>query len=658
MRIKKNLFLFVMFLVMVFIFSSCGIIPQSPEGKISGRVLIPPSEISKDISGWVPTANAVVTIVDASGVTHTTTTDENGYYSFEGIAVTSNTVITATVELNGDTLVIKDVINQAVAADEQYDAGDMDPESTALALILEALIASGENPSEIDIDDIKSIGIFALLVTLVTSVLEEGKDITEDPDIADMIEDMINPTPPPSPSSPSPTPKPDTTVTITAVQGVTAPTVGQNPVIVITETDQYTGTVSWNPADAAFVYSTVYTATITLTPKTGYTFTGVSADFFSIAGATTTNPADSGVVTAVFSETADETGPVYNQTKESYYITIQKAINNSSINDIIVVSTGTYYENIVIDNKNITLKSSDPADPATVATTIIDGQDQDSVVKFFNGDTSTLEGFTIQNGNEPYYGGGGIFVSGSSPVIRYNIIGDNTDDGVDTGNTGDCGGGICVVDYSEEPHIYENIIIGNKGYYGGGMYIGWGSPLVENNNIKENVSDYDGGGIVVFYSKEEGYCPIIRDNTIEYNKATNASGGGIVVDEKGSAIIENNQIKNNETNINGGGIYISNKSDAEIIGNNIIENNKARYNGGGIYVYSDGIISITSNTINNNIANIDSGSYSGGGIYVEDGSPTIGGATYTDTDNFNTICGNSPDQVDPDNYPNNDYCEG
>ncbi|MFA7204614.1 MAG: carboxypeptidase-like regulatory domain-containing protein, partial [Candidatus Caldatribacteriota bacterium] len=116
MRIKKKLFLFVMFLVMVFILSSCGIIPQSPEGKISGRVLIPPSEISKDITGWVPTANAEVTIVDADGITHTATTDENGYYAFLGIAVNPNTIITATVELNGDTLILKDVIPQAVTA--------------------------------------------------------------------------------------------------------------------------------------------------------------------------------------------------------------------------------------------------------------------------------------------------------------------------------------------------------------------------------------------------------------------------------------------------------------------------------------------------------------------------------------------------------------
>ncbi|MCL1969614.1 MAG: fibrobacter succinogenes major paralogous domain-containing protein, partial [Bacteroidetes bacterium] len=52
-------------------------------------------------------------------------------------------------------------------------------------------------------------------------------------------------------------------------------------------------------------YSTVYTATITITPKTGYTLTGVSEDFFTVAGtsAHATNDANSGVVTAVFPQT-------------------------------------------------------------------------------------------------------------------------------------------------------------------------------------------------------------------------------------------------------------------------------------------------------------------------------------------------------------------
>ncbi|MDO9140563.1 MAG: hypothetical protein Q7U38_09585, partial [Methylobacter sp.] len=97
---------------------------------------------------------------------------------------------------------------------------------------------------------------------------------------------------------------PPTTITLGAIGGVTAPVSGATPVTTVTETAQYTGTVSWSPAHNPFAASTVYTATITLTPKAGFTFDGVTADFFTVAGATSTNAENSGVVTAEFPATA------------------------------------------------------------------------------------------------------------------------------------------------------------------------------------------------------------------------------------------------------------------------------------------------------------------------------------------------------------------
>ena len=97
----------------------------------------------------------------------------------------------------------------------------------------------------------------------------------------------------------------DTTITGTAVAGVTAPVTGATPVTAVTETAEYTGTVAWSGSPSTFASNTAYTATITLTAKSGYTLTGVTADQFTIAGSTSdTNPANSGVITAVFPETA------------------------------------------------------------------------------------------------------------------------------------------------------------------------------------------------------------------------------------------------------------------------------------------------------------------------------------------------------------------
>jgi hypothetical protein len=89
------------------------------------------------------------------------------------------------------------------------------------------------------------------------------------------------------------------------IAGVTVPGKGNVPVATVTETAQYTGTITWSPTDNPFAGSTIYTATITLTPKTGYTLTGVSANFFTVVGTLTpaTNAANSGVITAVFPAT-------------------------------------------------------------------------------------------------------------------------------------------------------------------------------------------------------------------------------------------------------------------------------------------------------------------------------------------------------------------
>jgi len=94
-------------------------------------------------------------------------------------------------------------------------------------------------------------------------------------------------------------------VGIAYISGVTAPVTGGVPVTVINENPQYSGTVQWEPAvSGIFAVSTVYKAKITLTTKTGYTLRGVAADYFKVAGATTTNAADSGEITAIFPATA------------------------------------------------------------------------------------------------------------------------------------------------------------------------------------------------------------------------------------------------------------------------------------------------------------------------------------------------------------------
>lgn len=89
-----------------------------------------------------------------------------------------------------------------------------------------------------------------------------------------------------------------------AITGVTVPVKYAVPADAAIETAEYRAAISWSPAHNSFAASTVYTATITLSPKAGYTLTGVAENFFTVAGAvTTTNGLDAGVITAVFPAT-------------------------------------------------------------------------------------------------------------------------------------------------------------------------------------------------------------------------------------------------------------------------------------------------------------------------------------------------------------------
>lgn len=91
------------------------------------------------------------------------------------------------------------------------------------------------------------------------------------------------------------------------IAGVVAPVAGAIPDSSVTSANGYTGTVAWAGNPATFQPASHYSATITLAPDQGYYFTGVSANFFTVAGATTdTNPANSAVITATFPATGGD----------------------------------------------------------------------------------------------------------------------------------------------------------------------------------------------------------------------------------------------------------------------------------------------------------------------------------------------------------------
>ncbi|MHC4343238.1 MAG: choice-of-anchor Q domain-containing protein [Planctomycetota bacterium] len=196
----------------------------------------------------------------------------------------------------------------------------------------------------------------------------------------------------------------------------------------------------------------------------------------------------------------------------SEYPTIQAAIDAAIPGDKIIVAPGLYFENVEILGKNIILTGTNPTDGAIVASTIIDGNDVNSVVTFSGTESPAciLAGFTITNGRA--YSGGGIYGNHTKATIAHNLITAN----VATGgpNWDGKGGGIFACDGI----IRNNTITNNRALYSGGGVHAY-DGMIESNLIWGNCAEiFGGGGIYCRYNwPDYSSCPTIRNCTIVNN---------------------------------------------------------------------------------------------------------------------------------------------
>lgn len=169
------------------------------------------------------------------------------------------------------------------------------------------------------------------------------------------------------------------------------------------------------------------------------------------------------------------------------FTTIQEGINASADADTVLVYPGTYYENLIMTEKNITLASLEitTGNPQYITSTIIDGQRQESCIFLHDVDDEVLiQGFTIQNGYGSYL-------------------------------TGNDGGGIQAV-YIETGLIKNCYLRQNIGLKGGAFYTALANLTFSGLRITDNSASLGGGAYWDNQSNitfdPENLCDIYNNN--------------------------------------------------------------------------------------------------------------------------------------------------
>ena len=326
------------------------------------------------------------------------------------------------------------------------------------------------------------------------------------------------------------------------------------------------------------------------------------------------------------------------------YSTIQAAVDVAVSEDAVLAAQGIYTENIVLDDKSISLtggfaggSSADYSagmegdfsnyNPDSY-TSGIQASDASAGILMLrtNASGSAISGWTISGGMH------GIYLDDDVtwPLITNMIISDNIiqNNGV-TGNTDHHGGGLYLM--GEDIQILDNIIRNNNSGLGAGIYAnvinleitgnlianntsysdhGGGLYLNGNHTITNNIVEYNQSGFNLGYGWGGGMLTVgvaaLSGNIFRFNHAPTL-GGAVFVDEGATAVLQNELIYGNSTEEDdkgGAGIYVdggAGPSHADIINCTVADNTAPGSLGGnGVFVEGESSASVLNSIMWNN----------------------------------------------------------
>ncbi len=308
--------------------------------------------------------------------------------------------------------------------------------------------------------------------------------------------------------------------------------------------------------------------------------------------------------------------------------TIQHAIDQAASGDSILIAEGLYNQinshavpsgyagsstlyQVVYIGKNITMfggydsSFTEPPDYINHPT-IIDAHGAGRAIFIFGTTTVpvvvTVEGLWITGGNAnglsgesaPVDAGGGVFAGYATVAVQDNQV---------YSNTADYGGGVYFRE--SDVRLESNTIISNTAdFSGGGLVLYNSEGTVSGNHITSNTSEDYGGGLYV-----QSFSGSILSNTITLNHAD--YGGGIFSQWTEGFALSDNAISDNFT-YNGGGVFL-NDSDPELEDNLILANQG--HDGCGVYMIASSPV-FTNNVVADNYYP----SFDCAGIFIRDGS--------------------------------------